>query len=215
MLSGLRKWFGSDGGWRSGKRPSDLSIALGVPLVLGLLMGILGWPVPWYGHSPRESPPPPVAAGPAMPAETEVLPGRQPASNEEENLEVSRLEEQLALAHAAQLESARALAGLRSRHEGEVSELREERNNLALGLAARHAELAALRAVRAREAGQFNAEREEAGEKIRRLEREILALKMAEKRRAESEEELRRCREEPQRENQAGDHQAPGEERSP
>lgn len=194
--------------WRA-RVPQDLSIALGVPLLVALLMALTGWPVSWTGQAGKE-------AGVGLPpgfsqtAESVAAPEAPAAVADAETASrIRQLEEELAGARSAEWESGKILARLRADHETELGLVQEQRDKAVLKLAELQLALAAQREAQAREEAARKAEREQSGEERRKaaekaqeLERRIRALEMAnvrEKARAEAAEEKLRRREAEQR----------------
>ena len=195
--------------WRD-RVPQDLSIALGVPLLVALLMALTGWPVSWTGQAGKDAgvglPPPgfsQTAKSVAAPEAPAAVPDAETASR------IRQLEEELAGARSAELESGKILARLRADHETELGLVQEQRDKAVLKLAELESALAAQREAQAREEAARKVEREQSGEERRKatekaqeLERRIRVLEMAnvrEKARAEAAEEKLRRREAEQR----------------
>lgn len=206
-LTRLPEWFRRlQRVWRD-RVPRDLSIALGVPLLVALLIALTGWPVSWTGQTGKEPLPgkAPPATNPALaePEKASATPAVAPDA--ETAARIGHLEEQLATARNAELEIGRALARLRADQEIELGMVQEQRDKAVLKVAELESALAAMRQARTRdeasrkaEGERLGEERKQAAEQARELERKISALEAAnlrEKKRAEAAEERLRRRE--------------------
>lgn len=180
--------------------PGGAAIALGVPLLLALLVGVWGWPVSWRGETGErtvERPEEGEVRAVAPVAESGAEQERKKAQELETGM--AKLREDLAEAREAQLVLTRSLSNLRSGHEAELTRVQEERDRLALMAAELRNEAAELRRqvaaereAQAREAALRKREQEVAQERARQWEGE---LKRMEEEKGEAQRQVAALRE--------------------